>query len=266
VASRSQLWQGWQNLPTMAPALARQRAMLWTGRQGLPQMSPDQARFQAMNAGSQAHLWNGYQNLPQYSAAEARRRALNPPKKPGPAPLRPPAGTYDPALDAARRAATRGYGDVKQDTRLAGTRAAEDFQFGQDDVNRSYTRTGEDYAANTAMIRRQYDILAGRQQEQANVSGVIGGGALMEAATKRQANQAIEQAPLDTSYARAGEDRKLGIERLGVGFQRGETDRGTALSRAGREDRAFGLDTAAERLYQATQSGWVPPGKRKKKK
>jgi hypothetical protein len=58
----------------------------------------------------------------------------------------------------------------------------------------------------------------------------------------------------------------LAIERLGVGFQRGETDRGTALSRAGREDRAFGLDTAAQRLYQATQSGWVPPARRKRKK
>jgi hypothetical protein len=258
VASRSQLWQGWQKLPTMPAALARQRAMLWTGRQALPQMSPAAAQFQATNPNA-AKLWSGYRDLPKYSAAEARDRALHPP---GPPPPRPPAGTYDPALDAARRAATRGYGDVKQDTRLAGTRAAEDFQFGQDDINSAYVRTGEDYAANTAMIRRQYDILAGRQQEQANVSGVIGGGALMEAATKRQANQAIEQAPLDTSYARAGQDRDLSIQRLGVGFQRGETDRGTALSRAGREDRAFGLDTAAEKMYQATQSGWVPPAKK----
>jgi hypothetical protein len=212
-----------------------------------------------------AHLWSGYQGLPKYSAAEARRRALHPPGKTV-APLRPPAGTYDPALDAARRAATRGYGDVKQDTRLAGTRAAEDFQFGQDDVNRSYDRTKADYGSNVAMLQRQYDILAGRQQEQANVSGVIGGGALLEAATKRAANQAIDRAPLDTGFQRAGEDRGLAIERLGVGFQRGVTDRGTALSRAGREDRAFGLDTAAQRLYQATQSGWVPPAKRKKKK
>jgi hypothetical protein len=206
VASRSQLWQGWQKLPTMPAALARQRAMLWTGRQALPQMSPAAAQFQATNPNA-AKLWSGYRDLPKYSAAEARDRALHPP---GPPPPRPPAGTYDPALDAARRAATRGYGDVKQ----------------------------------------------------ANVSGVIGGGALMEAATKRQANQAIEQAPLDTSYARAGQDRDLSIQRLGVGFQRGETDRGTALSRAGREDRAFGLDTAAEKMYQATQSGWVPPAKK----
>jgi hypothetical protein len=154
--------------------------------------------------------------------------------------VRPPAGTYDPALDAARRAAA--------------------------DVNRAYTRTGEDYASNTAMLRRQYDILAGRQQEQANVSGVISGGALLEAAAKRRANQAVEQAPLDTGYQRAGQEHDLAIQRLGVGFQRGVTDRGTALTRAGREDRAFGLDTAAERLYQASQAGWVPPRKPRRRK
>jgi hypothetical protein len=89
------------------------------------------------------------------------------------------------------------------------------FQFGQDDVNRSYDRTKADYGSNVAMLQRQYDILAGRQQEQANVSGVIGGGALLEAATKRAANQAIDRAPLDTGFKRAGEDRDLSIERLG---------------------------------------------------
>jgi hypothetical protein len=248
----------------MPAGLAAQRAGLWQGRGALPQVSPAAAAFQAANPEA-AQLWNGYQNLPKYSAEEARRRALHPPKKPV-TPVRPPAGTYDPALDAARRAAARGYRDVKQDTRTAGTRAAEDFQFGQDDVNRAYTRTGEDYASNTAMLRRQYDILAGRQQEQANVSGVISGGALLEAAAKRRANQAVEQAPLDTGYQRAGQEHDLAIQRLGVGFQRGVTDRGTALTRAGREDRAFGLDTAAERLYQASQAGWVPPRKPRRRK
>jgi hypothetical protein len=102
-----------------------------------------------------------------------------------------------------RRGARRraGTGTSSRTRRLAGTRAAEDFQFGQDDVNRSYDRTKADYGSNVAMIQRQYDILAGRQQEQANVSGVIGGGALLEAATKRAANQAIDRAPLDTGFS-----------------------------------------------------------------
>jgi hypothetical protein len=264
VASRTQLWNGWQNLPTMPAALAAQRAGLWQGRGALPQVSPAAAAFQAANPGA-AHLWSGYQGLPKYSAAEARRRALHPPGKTV-APLRPPAGTYDPALDATRRAASRGLLYAKQDTRLAGVRAAEDLQHGREDVGRSYDRTQQDYGSNVAMLQRQYDILAGRQQEQANVNQVVGGGALLEAAAKRAANQAIDRAPLDTGFKRAGEDRDLSIGRLLEGFQRGDTDRRTSLDRAGREDRAFGLDTAAQRLYQATQSGWVPPAKRKRKK
>jgi hypothetical protein len=197
-------------------------------------------------------------------------------------PPRPPAGSYDPALDAARDAARRGLGDVRQDTALAGTRAAADFQFGQDDLNRGYTRGTEDldaagrrgeedYQRNVGMLKRSYDILAGRQAEGANVQGVMGGGALLEAAAKRQANQGIEQQGLDTqigrqrediaqSRARLGEDRDTGIGRLGLDYERGNADRALGLARAGREDTAFGLDTAAQRAYQAAGAGYVPPG------
>src|SRR5688572_7192595 len=35
------------------------------------------------------------------------------------APSRPPPGTYDPSLDAAERAAGRGYGDLQQDLERA---------------------------------------------------------------------------------------------------------------------------------------------------
>jgi hypothetical protein len=209
------------------------------------------------------------------TAAANRRRnsrilagyAANPASVPKPwafkpyTPPRPPSGSYDPALDAARDAARRGLGDVRQDTALAGTRAATDFQLGQDDVNRSFNRYDEDYRRNTDMLKRSYDILAGRQAESANVQGVMGGGALLEAAAKRQANQALEQGGLDTGRARAVEDRDLGIGQLNLGYERGTTDRATSLARAGREDTAFGLDTAAQRAYQAAGAGYVPPGR-----
>jgi hypothetical protein len=41
-------------------------------------------------------------------------------------------------------------------------------------------------------------------------------------------------------------------------------DRATQLTRAQREDTAFGLDTGAEKMFQATQSGWIPPEPPKK--
>ncbi len=164
-------------------------------------------------------------------------------------------------LDAQRDAATRGLGDVRQDTALAGTRAAADFQFGQDDVNRQTGRAEEEYRTNTAMLGRQFDILAGRQQEQAAGAGVLGGGALLQAAAKRQANQALAQQGLDTGIARVREDRDVGIGKLGVDFNRGLADRTTGLARAEREDTAFGLDTAGQRAYQAAGMGYVPPGR-----
>src|SRR5688572_13697732 len=42
-------------------------------------------------------------------------------------PLRPPPGTYDPALDAQERAAGRGYEDLQADTLLHGGRAETDY-------------------------------------------------------------------------------------------------------------------------------------------
>jgi hypothetical protein len=176
-------------------------------------------------------------------------------------PPRPPAGSYDPALDAAREAANRGYGDVQRDTERDLEYAGQDFQFGQDAANQAFNRYEADFNTNTSMLKRQYDILAGRQAEQANVSGVFGGGALLEAAAKRQTNHGLEQTQLDTGLARAREDRDIGIGRMGVDYQRGTDALRLGQTRAGRENQAFGLDTAAQRAYQAAGMGYVPPGK-----
>lgn len=258
--------------------------------------------------------------LQQQAAANRRRNskllagyAANPASIPKPTPFvpfkpytppRPPAGSYDPALDAARDAARRGLGDVRQDTALAGTRAAADFQLGQDDIGRSYgrgtfdltrdrdrayedldvsgRRGEEDYQRNVTMLRREYDILAGRQAESARTQGVLSAGLALKSAAARAANQGIAQQGLDTAigrtrediaqsrarvgqdfdtgYGRLGEDRDIGLGRLGLDYERGNTDRATGLARAGREDTAFGLDTAAQRAYQAAGAGYVPPG------
>jgi hypothetical protein len=176
-------------------------------------------------------------------------------------PPRPPSGSYDPALDAARDAANRGYGDFQRDTERDKEYLGQDFQFGQDSANTAFNRYEQDFKTNTSMLQRQYDILGGRQQEQANSSGVFGGGALLQAAAKRKANQGLQQAQLQTGLDRAREDRDVGIGRMGVEFQRGNAGLDQTLTRAGRENTAFGLDTAGQRAYQAAGMGYVPPGK-----
>jgi hypothetical protein len=201
-------------------------------------------------------------------------------RRPPPPPL-PPAGSYDPALDAARNAASRGLLDTRQDTGLQLGRAGQDYSLGVEGLQRAQTRGTEDiatqrlrgnqdYSQNTALLRRSFNILAGKQQESANAAGLIGGGALLQAAAKRQANQGIQQQALDVGHTRLnedltragtrlGEDTQTGIGQLGLGYTRQTTDLSTGLQRATRENTQFGLDTAAQRAYQATQSGWDPP-------
>jgi hypothetical protein len=140
-------------------------------------------------------------------------------------PPKPPAGSYDPALDAQRAAAQRGLGDLTQDVETAGTRA------------------NVDYGRSTELLKQAYGRLGVRQEEQAATSGVIDGGALLQAAAKRAANESTEQTGLD------------------LGYQRGGIDRTTQLTRARRENTAFGLDTDAQIAFQASQAGYVPPGR-----
>lgn len=203
-------------------------------------------------------------------------------------PVLPPSGTYDPALDAALAASHRGLLDVRQDSALGLTRAGQDYTFGQEDINRTQargtedlnrtqSRGDEDFTRNTQALQRSYNILAGQQQEGRNAALLGGGGgAALQAAQKRQANQAIEQGGLNlahtrlgedvaTSRTRLGEDTQTGLGRLGVGFNRQVTDYGTGEIRAQREDTQFGLDTNSQRYFQAAQYGWQPPKKPKRR-
>jgi hypothetical protein len=203
----------------------------------------------------------------------------------------PPTGSYDPALDAQRRAASRGLQDTEADTGIANTRDTVDYGLNRDDVLRAQTRGLEDLTTSrdrgygdvdrqVAVLQRGYQTLAGNQRQQFQAHGLAYGGAALQAAAKRQANEAFDQQPLDVARARIGEDFTRQSARLGedAGLQLGRLaldyappdaanplggrrfqDRTTALTRAQREDAAFGLDIGQEKVFQATQGGWVPP-------
>jgi hypothetical protein len=193
----------------------------------------------------------------------------------------PPAGSYDPALDAQRAAANRGILDTRQDTELGLSRAGQDYGLGVEDLQRGQTRGNEDIAraggrlnedfrTNTQALARSFNILAGQQAQAQRQLGVSTGGAVLQAAAKRKANMGIQRQALETGYQRGAqdlatqrnrltEDTGLGIGRLGVGYNRQVTDFGTAGSRAERENTMFGLDVNAQRYFQAAQSGWTPP-------
>lgn len=160
-----------------------------------------------------------------------------------------PTGSYDPTLDAQLGQSQRGLGDLRQDTETANTRDTVDYQAQQGDINRQIDQ-----------LHTGYEQLGGRQQEQANAAGLLRGGAMLQAAQKRAANEARDKVPMTEALQRLAlesappsADNPLGGRR----FQ----DRTTALTRAEREGSQFGIDVNSQKLYQASQVGYVAPGR-----
>jgi hypothetical protein len=226
-----------------------------------------------------------------WQSGKLLRTLLHPPKSQPWVQPPPPTGSFDPALDAQRRAASRGLGDTVADVGTANVRDTVDYGLNRDDILRAQGRGLADLTTSrdrgygdvdrqVAALHRGFQTLATRQAEQFNAAGVGAGGAALQAAAKRQANEAFDRQPLDTARQRIGEDFARGSGRLNedTGLQLGRLaldyappdatnplggrrfqDRTTQVTRAQREDTAFGLDTGAEKIFQATQSGWVPP-------
>jgi hypothetical protein len=200
---------------------------------------------------------------------------------PNPKPTIAPApGTYDPSLDAALRAAERGFGDLTLDTEKAGERAdsqrildtqAVGRTSGRSlaDLLRERGRATQDFSTQRDDTRRGYRELGGRQAESAASAGVAQGGTLRAALAARTADQGRDIGRIDQSEGRFLEDSRLAegrltedrdialaeIERL---FGYGSVDRQEGLARALRELGFFGTDTAEQRAFQASQAGLLP--------
>ena len=195
-------------------------------------------------------------------------------------------GLADTAMDT-QLAGTRAmddYGLQTEQTRRQADWNLEDLERNTSrnlgDIERQQVQTNEDFSRNIAQLTRNYGRLGRQQLQRGNQAGVLRGGAMLQSAAKRAENQQWDRQPIDTSYARrmgdlsrthertwedsvtqrgriaASRDWELGV--AGLGLQRGGQDRSTALTRAGREDLAFGLDIGAQKAFQAAGAGWTP--------
>lgn len=155
-----------------------------------------------------------------------------------------PVGSYDPNLDAQRRAAQRGLGDLMADTALAGTRTTNDYLLAQEQLSEAEEQQLQD-------TRRQYDLLGSRQTQRARLAGVAEGGTPERSGQIRGRNMRrdvgriesafdLRQAELEQQYGRAGQDRAL------------------QEARARRELGFFEQDINAAGLWQAGQAGFLP--------
>lgn len=183
-------------------------------------------------------------------------------KKPHPVPVaggltQPPSLTYDPAIEAQRRAAQRGLVDTEQDVRQKEhfantdlTQALGDIKVNtsrkRQDIGRQTTRglrsldqqeadtqtkakrTSEDFQARLSEIGRQFGQLGHRQRESANAAGVLDAGTEAASAAARGQNQRLAEAPIHTGQQRLGEDLATALGRIQVG----RTDIGEDSTRA----------------------------------
>lgn len=182
-----------------------------------------------------------------------------------------PSGSYDPSLDAQLGQSKRGLGDLRADTETANTRDTVDYSTMQGDVTQQRDRTLADLNSQLEAVGRSYTRLGGRQTEGANAAGLLGGGALLQAAQKRAANEAIDRKPINTAMTRTTADAAEQLQKLALDYApasadnplggRRFQDRTTALTRAQREGSQFGIDVNNQKLYQASQVGYVAPGR-----
>jgi hypothetical protein len=172
----------------------------------------------------------------------------------------PPFLTYDPAIEAQRRAAERGLEDteaqIKTEGHFAGTKLHEamrnlrrtthykrtdigtSFQRGSQklgyeeaDTRKKAQRTGEDFQTRLNDIARQFGELGHRQGEASNAAGVLDAGTGAASAAARNRNQGFAEAPIHTAQGRLGEDLMTALSRIGVSRGQLAEDRGRSLGR-----------------------------------
>lgn len=171
--------------------------------------------------------------------------------------LRPPAGKYDPQLDAAERAANRGLGDLTMDTDRSRERMNSDYLLSRQSAIRQRDEGLADLLRQRGTVDLNYQRMGGRQAQSFNQAGVAGG-AFAQAAAKRATNKTADLVPIGINETRLKEstDRRLG--ELATSLRRSSEDLGQTLTRAQREAKYFGLDTSAQRFFQA-RGLWPAP-------
>lgn len=174
--------------------------------------------------------------------------------------VQPPSMTFDPALEAQRRAAQRGLEDTEADVKTKRHYAEKDLALAlrgirtnttrhRQDLNRSFDRGNQklanqesdtrrnaerqeqDFHTRLADIGRQFAELGHRQGEGANVAGVNDAGTAAASAAARGQNQVRAEAPIHTAEGRLHEDLMTALERIATAHGQLEADHGLGINR-----------------------------------
>lgn len=190
------------------------------------------------------------------------------------APTTPPAGTYDPAIDAQGGAAQRGYdylfgnvadansrgtaelgfqiqGLARNRDRSLADLLADKTRFGEDQATTG-AREGQNYGIATQDLATNYTRMGHQQAGVAAQAGVSAGGTLAAALAKRTANQQHDQSAIDLQHTRFGEDQQTAAQRYNSAYD-------LNVARVGEDyaDNDLGAIGAAKRgeAYQVNDRG-----------
>lgn len=179
-----------------------------------------------------------------------------------------PAGSFDPAIEYSAGAANRGLGYQQQDygTQWAGLQTdaqgnivrpgdlnarnpggSPKYGRGLQDYFQQRDRLTQQHDTTVADLLRNYQRLGSQQTQAAAQAGVAEGGALAQALQKRTANEAHDQAPIDTAYSQ-------GLSDLLTQTTRGATDAYTGLQRAVGENAPYQATLFTQAAQQAAPS------------
>lgn len=170
-----------------------------------------------------------------------------------------PTGAYNPIRDIELNAGKRGLDNTLEELLTKGARGQSDYLLGEGDIANREAEEGQNHDQALQQISDSFKKLGVRQGEQANVSGLTRGGALLQSAAKRAANEQKTRAPVDQTYTRQqGADQRARAQ-LALQRQREAEDIASASARAEREQSQFGVDTQTLRAREASDNGYTSP-------
>lgn len=172
----------------------------------------------------------------------------------GGGPTKPPPGTYDPALEAQRRAGQRGLAQLLEDIGTANTRDSEDFAGAMAEMAKRKGRADEDFGVSLQNLQRRYATQGWNQGQSATVAGVAEGGTLAASAARRAENQGMDEQPIRRAHDRFGEDYQSSIDKANRDHARALADRELKRQRGVYEEGQHEYDITQSELYQSKQN------------
>jgi hypothetical protein len=210
----------------------------------------------------------GVRAQPVSGAAPSPAAPATPPAGPWvPPPL--PTGSYSPVRDVETQEATRGLGQLEGEVGTAQSRDTADYATQKAEIEKTAGQQTEDFNRAQQALAQSFQRLGAQQQQGANRAGVLSGGALLQAAMKRAANEGQQSAVQKTNYARQQEGTQIELAKLARELApaeganplggRQEQDLLTKLTNAQANNAFFGESQQRLAGQEAAERGYVAP-------